>query len=101
MPAPYNVTQLENVSSFQDLFIYMNTEITGFFGLLILLATFIIPFSVFVYRYGTLKAFASASWITFLMSIFLNILGLISQIAISGSFALVVISLILLWKGGK
>ena len=99
MPAPYNYPT--GTTTFEGMFTYINTEVTGYFGISILIAIFVIPFAILQQKFGTLRAFATSSWITFLASWLLTILGLTPQIAIAGSFTLLLISMLLLWRGDK
>lgn len=98
MPAPYTLPSGNNTETIQGMFSYVNTNVSAWFGIMILVASFIIPFVALTVRYGKLRAFAVASWFAFLTSIMLTILSLTPQISIAMTFSLVVISLILLWR---
>ena len=64
----YDVYNGTNISS---MFIYANTVTGGLFSPFILFITFIVGFFVMRLQYGTELAFASSSFVTLLLSIFL------------------------------
>ena len=92
-----------NVTSFVDLFSYTNsvTSPVGLFGIMILIAIFIITFSLFARR-DSIVAFAMSSWITMISSVFLGAMSgsfgyLIPGEAVAITTALAIISIILLY----
>jgi len=95
--APYNLTSLQDVGSLNDLATTMNTSLGGMFGLGLLFTLFIIIYTIGLWRESNL-AFASASWITFLVSIYFGRVGLIAGNFVAAFAAIALVAILLLWK---
>ena len=98
IPQPHNLTLMGNASGYVELTQLVNTNLMdGFFGDLMLITIFAISFMALVSVTGnSLKAFATSSFITFIMSIFLRGINLVQDQMIYISLAILVISVIFL-----
>lgn len=83
----------------QGLFLYADTVTNGWFGILMLIATWVILFILPKnYGYPTLTCYVSASFVVAIMSIFMRILGLLNDTFVIGYITLVAIGAFALWK---
>lgn len=90
-----NFTQ-PNMTTPVDLFIYANTVTGGMFWTLILFATFIISFGTLRSTYSNQISFATTSFFTGILAIFLFILELISPEVMVINMVLAISGVILL-----
>ena len=88
-----------NPSSIIDLFIYANTVTSNAFGYLILIAVYIITF-ISLKNYPTERAFASASFITAITSVFMAVLGLVPTFVVLFPTILAIVSIFILARSG-
>ena len=95
--APYDLDVLKNVTSLSDFAVGINTNLGGMFGMGILMTLFIILYTVGLWKESDL-AFASASWITFLVAIYFGRIGLIAGNFVAGFAAIALVAVLLLWK---
>lgn len=87
---------VSNLTGLVDVFRYANTNTTGWFGILILLITFIIVFMSVKSRFTTSRTLSSASFITLIVAILLRVLTLIGNFPFIVCVMLVFISIIYL-----
>ena len=102
MAAPYHLPT-GNVSNFIDMFSYMNslTPEFGLFGMFLLIAIFVITFTMNANREFEV-AFAISSWLTFVSAILLSVMEGAYGYLIPGSYvsitlAIAVVSVIILY----
>ncbi len=93
MAQPYNLTGMSQSNSLFE-FVYQSNILTGnLMGILIIITTFIIAF-LNMKDYEGKKAFAGSSFITALISIFLRVLGMITDQWMFGVFIVAGLSFI-------
>jgi len=78
---PYNLTKVTDVVDVSTFLSFANNLTSGYFGWLTIVAVFIITF-IFSNKYGTGDAFIAASFISFVISIFLNLFGAVDGTAV-------------------
>jgi len=88
-----------NVTGFVELMLYDNSITGGIFGISILLMIFFISF-ISLTAYGVEKSFVPAIFMTFISSVFLAAMGLISYNIITILLFVTTLSVFLLWKFG-
>ena len=98
--APYNLTSLTEINGLTDVVLNLNTNLGGTFGLGLLFATFIIIYSIGLWRESDL-AFATASWITFIIGTYFGMIGLIGGDYVGALAAMCLVSILLLWNKKK
>ena len=84
-----------NISNMSQLMIYLSTSTSGWFGTLIALAIFCVTFFS-LKGYPTSRAFAGASFITFIVISFFRILGLVGDLVLISGILLVTLGVIFL-----
>jgi hypothetical protein len=97
--APYDLEVLKNATDFTDFANGINYNLGGMFGMGILMVLFVVVYTVGLWKESDL-AFASASWITFLVSILFGRIGLIPGEYVGGFAAIALVAIMLLWKQG-
>ncbi len=89
-----------NITNINDLFVYVNTITSGWAMTIFIFVIFCVAFfSLKVY--STARAFAGASFITLIATIFSRILGLVSDRILIASIVLVVVAMIWLFVENK
>ncbi len=84
IPEPYNLTLMGNASGYVELTQLVNTNLMdSLFGVMILIAVFLISTMAFVVSTGhTLKAIAASSFIVFVISLLLRTINLVPDYAV-------------------
>ena len=96
--APYNLTLTQqNATGVVDIVLNINTNLGGIFGIGILFSFFIIVFSLGLAKESNL-AFSTASFLTFIVSIYFARIELIGTNWVTVFAAISLISVIFLWN---
>ena len=95
--APYNLDLMKNITNPNDVFLAINTNLGGLFGLGILSVLFLIVYTVGLWKESDL-AFAGAAWVTWLVAVYFGRIGLIAGQYVGAFSALALLAIILLWK---
>jgi len=96
MAQPYNLTNISSSETLFELTKNANELTGGLMGNLIIVTVFIIAFIGFKSTWEGQRSFAGASFITALISIFVRILGMITDQVMFGTFLIAGISYVLL-----
>ena len=98
MPAPYDLTNVSNMTGVQDIFLVPNQLTGGLFGTIIL---FILWFVIFMQlkNYSTKPALLAASFITGIVALILWLLGVVNQYVLIVCVVITAISFVLNWGG--
>ena len=88
---------LNNATKLSDIFIYSNNITYGWLGVSIVLMSFVIPF-IALKNYETSRAFAFASIFACIMSMFLIVLGMISNYVFGITIIMAALSVVYLFK---
>ena len=99
MAQPYNITAISRSQTLAELIINADELSGNLLGTLFVVTAFIIAFIVFKANYEGKRAFAGASFLTALFSIFIGVLGLTSDKVMFGCFILAGVSFALLRWG--
>lgn len=83
----------ENVTGFATLMDYMNYSTDNYFGLLLLIAIFVVLF-VSMKFYETDKALAGASFVTLIIAVLFRSLNIIGDIVLFALVILVIVSVV-------
>lgn len=97
----YNLTNISNVNNSVEFLNNVNVHLMqGWYGVGILFTITIIAFLAFIKATGEAsKALAASMFISFVMALFLRILGLVPDLAIYLTLILLAVSVVLVDKG--
>jgi len=93
MPAPYNLTGVAGETNLYGFLTKTNLLVDGFFGIGIILVSYIILFVAFK-RFSSKQAFGAASFIVALFATILRVLTWVSDEIMFGTFIIAGIALI-------
>jgi len=95
VPSPHNLSAMSNTTGIVGLTQVVNDQLmNGFFGLLTISTIFVICMIGFMAATAHAgKSFIASSWITFVLCLFLRILGLVNDLTMYGTLAVVVFSI--------
>ena len=96
MAAPYDLPT--NITDYTGMFSYINESVIPNFMIMILIAIFAVPYIILSVYYGKFKAFVASSWLTFISAYMFSLMELVPTNVAMISFALCIISLLLLWR---
>ena len=93
----FQIATAQNMTSYVDLFTYMNTINDGWFWSLIVLALFIVVLLSISIKYGISRGLVTAGFITFIVAGFLRTAELIQDFVLYLVVILFALSLMWLW----
>lgn len=101
IPETYNLTLMGNTTGMVDLIQLVNKELMfGWFGTLLLIAFFVILMMAFIFATNHAgKSFATASFLTMIISILFRILGLVPDLLMYGMIAIAAFSVAFIKQG--
>lgn len=86
-------------TSLQGLFLYADYATGGWFGILMVIAVWVVLFILPKnYNYPTLTCYISASFVTAIIAILMRVLGMLNDTFVVGFITLIAIGAFALWK---
>lgn len=89
-----SITEIQNLSTIQDIIIYLVNQTDGWFFYILLMVLFLIIFVPTMLRWGTEMALFSASFCIMLVTFILWLMQGISEIVLFGTVLLWIMSII-------